>query len=200
MRATSCSAGSTSVSAASSPQQPIARPADLKKARPWVWRDDPVFPELMKIVGANGVALALPEVFPALQTKMVDTVIASPTAALGLQWFNHVKYMTKQADIALVGATLISQQAVQEHAARLPGGAARDRQAGSPEGARADRRPRSRPTTTRSRGAASRRSTPLRTPPSGTRPTSSCASHLTGKLFTKELLERVVQATKAAKK
>ncbi len=90
--------------------QPIARPSDLKKARPWVWRDDAVFPELMKIVGANGVPLALPEVFPALQTKMVDTVIASPVAALGLQWFNNVKYMTKQADIALVGATLITNQ------------------------------------------------------------------------------------------
>jgi TRAP-type transport system periplasmic protein len=90
--------------------QPIAKPSDLKKSRPWVWRDDPVFPELMKIVGANGVPLALPEVFPALQTKMVDTVIASPTAALGLQWFNNVQYMTKQADIALVGATLITNQ------------------------------------------------------------------------------------------
>jgi TRAP-type C4-dicarboxylate transport system substrate-binding protein len=90
--------------------QSILRPSDLKKARPWVWRDDPVFPELLKIVGANGVPLALPEVFPALQTKMVDTVIASPTAALGLQWFNNVKYMTKQADIALVGATLLTNQ------------------------------------------------------------------------------------------
>lgn len=90
--------------------QSIARPADLKKARPWVWRDDPVFPELMKILGANGVALSLAEVFPALQTRMVDTVIGSPTAVLGLQWFNHVKYMTKQADTALVGATLISNQ------------------------------------------------------------------------------------------
>jgi TRAP-type C4-dicarboxylate transport system substrate-binding protein len=90
--------------------QPIARPSDLKKARPWVWRDDPVFPVLLKIVGANGIPLSLPEVFPALSTKMVDTVIASPTAALGLQWFNNLKYMTKQADIALVGATLITNQ------------------------------------------------------------------------------------------
>ena len=90
--------------------QPINTPADLKKTRSWVWRDDPVFPALLSLVHANGVSLGLPEVFPALQTKMVDTVIASPTAALGLQWFNHVKYMTKQADIALVGATLITNR------------------------------------------------------------------------------------------
>jgi TRAP-type C4-dicarboxylate transport system substrate-binding protein len=90
--------------------QAIARPADLKKVRPWVWSDDPVFPEFMKLVGANGVPLALPEVFPALQTKMVDTVIASPVAALGLQWFNNISYMTKQADTALVGATLVTNK------------------------------------------------------------------------------------------
>jgi TRAP-type C4-dicarboxylate transport system substrate-binding protein len=88
----------------------VQKPSDLKQTRPWVWRDDPVFPELLKLVGANGVPLALPEVFPALQTKMVDTVIASPVAALGLQWFNNIQYMTKQADIALVGATLISNE------------------------------------------------------------------------------------------
>jgi TRAP-type C4-dicarboxylate transport system substrate-binding protein len=86
----------------------VARPSDLKKTRPWVWRDDPVFPELMKLTGANGIPLALPEVFPALQTKMVDTVITSPIACLGLQWFNNVTHMSKQADLALVGATLIT--------------------------------------------------------------------------------------------
>lgn len=90
--------------------QPIAKPSDFKKTRPWVWKGDPVFPELMDIAGATGVSLALPEVFPALTTHMVDTVVASPVAALGLQWFNNVKYMTKQADIALVGATLITNE------------------------------------------------------------------------------------------
>jgi TRAP-type C4-dicarboxylate transport system substrate-binding protein len=91
--------------------QPIARPSDLKKARPWIWGDDPVFPELLKVIGANGgVKLSLGEVFPSLTTKMIDTVVASPTAALGLQWFDKVQYMTKQADIALVGATLLSNQ------------------------------------------------------------------------------------------
>jgi len=91
-------------------KHPVEKPSDLKRARPWVWRDDPVFPELMHGIGANGVPLGLPEVFPALQTGMVDTVVASPVAALGLQWFRHVGYMSKQADTALVGATIISHK------------------------------------------------------------------------------------------
>jgi TRAP-type C4-dicarboxylate transport system substrate-binding protein len=89
---------------------PVEKPSDFKKTRPWVWRDDPVYPELMKITGANGIALGLPEVFPALQTKMVDTIVTTPIACLGLQWFNNITHMSKQADVALVGATLITNE------------------------------------------------------------------------------------------
>jgi TRAP-type C4-dicarboxylate transport system substrate-binding protein len=89
---------------------PVEKPSDFKKTRPWVWRDDPVYPELMKITGANGVALGLPEVFPALQTKMVDALVTTPIACLGLQWFNNITHMSKQADVALVGATLITNE------------------------------------------------------------------------------------------
>ena len=59
----------------------IAKPTDLKKVRPWVWKDDPVYPELMRVVGANGVPLALGEVFPALQTGMIDTLTVSAVGA-----------------------------------------------------------------------------------------------------------------------
>ena len=54
--------------------KPILRPSDLRSARPWVWKDDPIFAEFLKVVGANGVRLGVPEVYGALQTKMVDVV------------------------------------------------------------------------------------------------------------------------------
>lgn len=180
-------------------KQSIAKPADLKKARPWVWRDDPVFPELMKIVGANGVALSLPEVFPALQTGMVDTVIASPTAALGLQWFTQVKFMTKQADIALVGATLLTndlfksippdaqevlretgKQAHQKALELIEGEEQRDYAA------------------LKSRGI-----TEVDTAPHAAEWEKSyekLRASLTGKLFSKQLLERVMASAKSARK
>ncbi|MGB5416960.1 MAG: TRAP transporter substrate-binding protein DctP, partial [Polyangiales bacterium] len=72
---------------------PIARPADLKAARPWAWKDDPIFSEFLKVVGANPVRLGVTEVYAGLQTKMVDVVPASPIAALALQWFTKLKYM-----------------------------------------------------------------------------------------------------------
>jgi TRAP-type transport system periplasmic protein len=179
--------------------QPVAKPADLKKARPWVWRDDPVFPELLKTVGANGVALALPEVFPALQTKMVDTVIASPTAALGLQWFNHVKYMTKQADIALVGATLIKNQLYKS----LPPDAQQvlietGRQAHQKALELIASEEQNDYNTLKGRGIQEVDTTPHAT--AWAKSYADVRTRLTGKLFSKELLERVVAATaKSAK-
>ncbi len=176
---------------------PVARPSDLKKARPWVWRDDPVFPELMRIVGANGVALALPEVFPALQTKMVDTVIASPVAALGLQWFNNVKYVTKQADIALVGATLISNQQfktmppdVQEVLVET------GRQAHKQALALVEREEQEAYSVLVSRGIKEVDTTPHRA--AWNKAYADLRKSLTGKLFTQDLVGRVEQAAKGS--
>ncbi|MBW2223555.1 MAG: TRAP transporter substrate-binding protein DctP, partial [Deltaproteobacteria bacterium] len=76
---------------------PIRKPADLKSARPWAWKDDPIFSEFLKVVGANAVRLGVPEVYAALQTRMVDVVPASPLAAVALQWFTKLKYMAKDS-------------------------------------------------------------------------------------------------------
>jgi TRAP-type C4-dicarboxylate transport system substrate-binding protein len=88
-------------------KKPILKPEDLKSVRPWVPRDDPMLPEIMRIIGANGVALGIPEVFPALQTGMVDAVTVSAIAAVALQWFRYVTHMSKEAPAAVVGATVL---------------------------------------------------------------------------------------------
>lgn len=88
---------------------PIAKPADLKMARPWAWKDDPLFSEFLKVVGANPVRLGVTEVYAGLQTKMVDVVPASPIAALALQWFTKLKYMSDESFGIILGASLIKK-------------------------------------------------------------------------------------------
>ena len=83
------------------------RPADLKKLRPWAWKDDLIFTEFLKVVGANGVRLGVPEVYPALQTKMIDTLPASALAAVSLQWYTRLKYVTADNSGIIVGATIV---------------------------------------------------------------------------------------------
>lgn len=90
--------------------RPITRPRDLRSVRPWVWSDDSFFGEFLQVVGANGVRLGVPEVLPALSTGQVDTVIASATVASALQWHTRVTHVTQQANAILIGATILSQE------------------------------------------------------------------------------------------
>jgi TRAP-type transport system periplasmic protein len=87
----------------------IMQPSDLQKVRPWVWRDSPTMKSFITAAGANGVALNVPEVYSALQTGMVDTVIASSIAVLAFQWHTKLKTMTKQASGVVVGAFIIKK-------------------------------------------------------------------------------------------
>ncbi len=85
----------------------VERPSDIKKLRPWAWKDDLIFSEFLKVVGANAIRLGVPEVYPALQTGMVDTLPASALAAVSLQWYTRLKFVTKRNSGIIVGATLI---------------------------------------------------------------------------------------------
>ncbi|HVZ33305.1 MAG TPA: TRAP transporter substrate-binding protein DctP [Polyangiaceae bacterium] len=91
-------------------KKPILKPDDYKSVRPWVPREDPFLPELMKLIGANGIPLGIPEVFPALQTGMVDTVPCSALAAVALQWFRYVTHMSKNSEQTIVGATIMREE------------------------------------------------------------------------------------------
>jgi TRAP-type C4-dicarboxylate transport system substrate-binding protein len=66
-----------------------------------------LFTEFLNVVGANGVRLGVPEVYPALQTGMVDALPASPLAAVSLQWYTQLRYVTSQSSGILIGATIL---------------------------------------------------------------------------------------------
>ncbi|MFZ1864389.1 MAG: TRAP transporter substrate-binding protein DctP [Polyangiales bacterium] len=87
--------------------QKIERPSDLRNVRPWVWRGSPTMKAFIEAAGANGVMLGLPEVYSALQTGMIDTVIASSVGVLSFQWFTRLKTMTKPGGGIVVGAYVI---------------------------------------------------------------------------------------------
>ncbi|MBC7173734.1 MAG: TRAP transporter substrate-binding protein DctP [Polyangiaceae bacterium] len=93
-------------------QHRIEKPSDLRARRPWAWRDDPLFGTFLQVVGANAVNLGLPEVYPALQTRMVDTVPGSALATVSLQWHTRLQYMVKQSDGFVIGATILTNDAL----------------------------------------------------------------------------------------
>ena len=94
----------------------IFGPSDLRNVRPWVWRDSATMRAFIKAAGANGVLLNLPEVYSALQTGIIDTVIAYSVGVLAFQWHTKLKTMAKQAGGIVTGAFVIRK----DHLATLP--------------------------------------------------------------------------------
>jgi TRAP-type transport system periplasmic protein len=86
----------------------ITRPSDLRNVRPWVWPASYILKEIYQKIGANGVPLGVPEVYGALQTGMVDTVITTAAALISLQWHINLKHMTKANFGVLVQAMVVS--------------------------------------------------------------------------------------------
>ncbi len=88
----------------------ITKPSDLKTMRPWIWPASHVMKEIFSTVGANGVPLGLPEVYGALQTGMIDMIIASSLAVVALQWHANLKHVTERTSGVLVGAMIMNKQ------------------------------------------------------------------------------------------
>jgi TRAP-type C4-dicarboxylate transport system substrate-binding protein len=94
--------------------EPIKSPNDIKAMRPWVWKDDPIFVEFYQVIGASAVRLGVPEVYPALQTRMVDVISSSALTAVALQWYTRVKYMTAHNSAIIAGGTMMRKDKYDE--------------------------------------------------------------------------------------
>ena len=87
----------------------IAQPSDLRARRPWVPSTDEIFSEVLKVVGANPRRLGITEVYPSLQTGMIDTVPGSALAAVSLQWYTKLRYYSEQSTGVIIGATILKK-------------------------------------------------------------------------------------------
>jgi len=85
----------------------IKSPADLAPVRFWQWTDDPISRELFAVLGLNGVPLGLPDVVAALQTGSIQACAAPPLAAIALQWYGHLRFMTDRPPSYAIGALVI---------------------------------------------------------------------------------------------
>ncbi len=90
-------------------KQPIKNASDLRKGKVWIWEDTPIGRAVFKELGVNAVPLPVTDVLMALQTGMVDTVYSSPLAAIAVQWFTKVSYMTDVPLAYSAGAVVIKK-------------------------------------------------------------------------------------------
>lgn len=92
-------------------KNPVANKEDLKKHKVWTWGDDPITKAMMRESGVSPRLLGLPQVYPALNTGMVDAVYNAPLACLTLQWHTKVKHYSDFPLAIAIGATVVSKKA-----------------------------------------------------------------------------------------
>jgi TRAP-type C4-dicarboxylate transport system substrate-binding protein len=90
-------------------KSPIGKVADMARLKVWAWTGDPIAKETFSVMGTNPIPLAIADVTTALNTGMIDTVYAPPLAALALQWNLYTKYMTSLPLAHSTGAVLLAR-------------------------------------------------------------------------------------------
>jgi TRAP-type C4-dicarboxylate transport system substrate-binding protein len=85
---------------------PVSSVAELKKTKVWIWHESPLAKAIFNEAGVAAIPLAVPDVLVGLQTGLVEVVYTPPTAAIALQWFTRVKYIT-DVPLSYVGGGII---------------------------------------------------------------------------------------------
>lgn len=91
-------------------KEPIPSVDALRKSRPWVWETDPLASALFARLHVSPIPLPLPQVLTSLQTGVINVAYGSPTAAVSLQWFTRVSYMTDLPLTHSTGGVVISSK------------------------------------------------------------------------------------------
>ncbi|HLL24633.1 MAG TPA: TRAP transporter substrate-binding protein DctP [Kofleriaceae bacterium] len=92
----------------------VEKVGDLKNHKLWQWGDDQIVSAMYKKLGLNGVPLGVPEVDAGLTGGRITACYGSPIAAVALQWYTKVKYMTSMPMTFAVGATVMSLEALKK--------------------------------------------------------------------------------------
>jgi TRAP-type C4-dicarboxylate transport system substrate-binding protein len=87
---------------------------DLKGQKLWMWGDDQLVGAMFKKLGLNGVPLGVPEVDASLTSGRITACYGSPVAAVALQWYTKIKFMTSMPMSFAIGATVVSVEAMKK--------------------------------------------------------------------------------------
>ena len=93
-------------------KRPIRGRQEMAGMKVWRMQENPVTGVIFDRAGVNSIPLIIPDVLLGLQTNLVEVVYASPAAAIMLQWFTRVKYITDLPIAYALGAFLIDRRAM----------------------------------------------------------------------------------------
>lgn len=91
-------------------KQPIRTFEDLQKGRPWLYPSSTLLKEFYKMTKVTGIPLDISEVYGGLQTGMIDTVWISSVLSSVLRWASHTNYVSPPVNV-IQGAFVVRRPA-----------------------------------------------------------------------------------------
>ena len=91
-------------------QEPVRSAEDIRGMKAWRLDREPITEVLFKKAGVVSVPLTIPDVLLGLQTNLIEVAYAPPSAAIVLQWFTRVKYVTELPINYTIGAFLVDKR------------------------------------------------------------------------------------------
>lgn len=89
---------------------PVTKPEDLRNVKMWLWEGDPIAEATFAALNIKPIPLSITDVMTSLQTGMINGVYGSPLSVIALQWFARMKYVFALPLTNASGAVLISKK------------------------------------------------------------------------------------------
>ena len=89
---------------------PVTRPEDLKGVKMWLWEGDPIAEAMFAALKVKPIPLSVMDVMTSLQTGMLNGVYGSPLSVIALQWFARMKYVFSLPITNASGAAVMSKK------------------------------------------------------------------------------------------
>lgn len=89
---------------------PVQTVQELRKQKIWLPANDPLSAELAEVLNISPIMLNIGSVLTSLQTGAIDAFAAPPVAALTLQWYSRVKYLTDMPLMYTFGMLAINKK------------------------------------------------------------------------------------------
>ena len=89
---------------------PVTKPEDLRNVKMWLWEGDPIAEATFDALHIKPIPLSITDVMTSLQTGMINGVYGSPLSVIALQWFARMKYVFSLPLTNASGAVLLSKK------------------------------------------------------------------------------------------
>ena len=91
--------------------KPITSSDQVKDHKVWVPEGDQVSQTTFEMGGVDPVVLPVSDVYTSLQTGLIDTLAVNLTAAIALQWYTKLSYVTDYPLVYIIGMLVVDQKA-----------------------------------------------------------------------------------------